>query len=430
MYYSSTQGVDQQLCCNNSSPGDLNSIETEGYCTLESSMASASFGSASISSFSNRKSSISKKKCQSYLPDSYQSPDNNNGSPVSVSCLTDDTTDLRQKPRINAYKHKLKELKTVMLGPDSEFFNSFNCNLASLEINNWKQIFEEIPRRDMPQVLIACAKAVLDNDSMIAQWLMAELRLMVSVSGEPVPRLGAYLLEGLVARVASSGSLIYKSLRCKEPECYELLSHLNILYEVPFQFHAAVISGTEIQLESLGIHAGEALAVNFAFMLHQTPDESVSTQNHRDGLLRFVKRLSPRVVTLVEQESNTNIAAFFPRFLETLDYYTAMFESIDTTLPREHKDMINVEQHCLARDVVNIKACEGTERVERHELLGKWKSRFKMVGFSPYPWSSLVNGTIKFLLNKYCDKYKLEEREEALYLGWMNRDLVATCAWK
>ncbi|KAK1353717.1 Scarecrow-like transcription factor PAT1 [Heracleum sosnowskyi] len=202
----------------------------------------------------------------------------------------------------------------------------------------------------------------------------------------------------------------------------ERLSRLARLFKVPFQFHAAVVSGTEIQLESLGIHAGEALAVNFAFMLHQTPDESVSTQNHRDGLLRFFKRLSPRVVTLVEQESNTNTAAFFPRFLETTDYYTAMFESIDATLPREHKDRINVEQHCLARDVVNIIACEGTERVERHELLGKWKSRFKMAGFTPYPLSSLVNGTIKNLLNKYCDKYKPEEREEALYLGWMNID--------
>ncbi|RVW95086.1 Scarecrow-like transcription factor PAT1 [Vitis vinifera] len=160
------------------------------------------------------------------------------------------------------------------------------------------------------------------------------------------------------------------------------------------------------------------------------PDESVSTQNHRDRLLRLVKSLSPKVVTLVEQESNTNTAAFFPRFLETLNYYTAMFESIDVTLPREHKKRISVEQHCLARDVVNIIACEGVERVERHELLGKWRLRFAMAGFTPYPLSSLVNATIKRLLENYSDKYRLEEREGALYLGWMDRDLVASCAWK
>ena len=59
-------------------------------------------------------------------------------------------------------------------------------------------------------------------------------------------------------------------------------------------------------------------------------------------------------------------------------FYSAMFESIDTNLPRDNKERINVEQHCLAKDIVNIIACEGKDRVERHELLGKWRSRLTM----------------------------------------------------
>lgn len=165
-------------------------------------------------------------------------------------------------------------------------------------------------------------------------------------------------------------------------------------------------------------------------MLHHMPDESVDPLNHRDRLLRLIKGLSPKVVTLVEQESNVNTAPFFHRFQETLNYYTAIFESIDVTLPRDHLQRINVEQHCLARDIVNIIACEGAERVERHELLGKWKSRFTMAGFKPYPLSTLVNSTIKALLESYSHKYRLEERDGALFLGWSNRDLVASCAWK
>ena len=76
-------------------------------------------------------------------------------------------------------------------------------------------------------------------------------------------------------------------------------------------------------------------------------------------LLRMIKSLSPKVVTLAEQESNTNTTAFFQRFVETLEYYLAMFESIDVTLPRNSKERINVKQHCLARDIVNVIACEG-----------------------------------------------------------------------
>ncbi|KAI4308484.1 hypothetical protein L6164_031558 [Bauhinia variegata] len=494
---------------------------SELYCTLESSSATTCsfpvYNSPSTVTFSPNGSPMSQQDSQSYSypPDQYHSPDNAYGSPMSGSCVTEDFS----------FKHKLRELETVMLGPDSDNLDSYSSalkngtNIASLEMDSWRQTMMAISSGDLKQVLVACAKAVADNDLLMTQWLMDELRQMVSVSGEPIQRLGAYMLEGLVARLSASGSSIYQALRCKEPASADLLSYMHILYEVcpyfkfgymsangaiaeamkhedrvhiidfqigqgsqwvtliqafaarpggpphiritgiddstsayarggglhivgkrlsklaekfkvPFEFHAAAMSGCDVQLDNLGVRPGEALAVNFAFMLHHMPDESVSTQNHRDRLLRLVRRLSPKVVTLVEQESNTNTAAFLPRFVETLDYYTSMFESIDVTLPRERKERINVEQHCLARDVVNIIACEGVERVERHELLGKWRSRFAMAGFSPYPLSSLVNGTIKKLLENYCDRYRLEERDGALYLGWMNRDLVASCAWK
>ncbi|KAI3986826.1 hypothetical protein MKX01_039800 [Papaver californicum] len=188
------------------------------------------------------------------------------------------------------------------------------------------------------------------------------------------------------------------------------LSHFAELCNVPFEFHAGAMFGSNAELENFILRPGEALAVNFPLMLHHMPDESVSTHNHRDRLLRLVKSLSPKVVTLVEQEANTNTAPFFQRFIETLNYYTAIFESIDVKLPREDKERINVEQHCLARDVVNIIACEGVERVERHELLSKWRSRFMMAGFTPYPLSPVFNATIKAVLENYNEKYTLENK--------------------
>ncbi|KAH0996485.1 hypothetical protein GBA52_020349, partial [Prunus armeniaca] len=145
---------------------------------------------------------------------------------------------------------------------------------------------------------------------------------------------------------------------------------------------------TSTRLEHEDQKHGEALAVNFPLQLHHTPDESVDENNPRDGLLRMVKSLSPKVTTLVEQESNTDTTPFFNRFVEALEYYLAMFESMDVTLSRNNKEKINVEQHCLARDMVNVIACEGKERVEPHELFGKWKSRLTMAGFQQYPLSS------------------------------------------
>lgn len=429
-------------------------------------------------------------------------------SPVSASCITDGPNELQQK---------LRELETVVFGAELNCQVDTMSNL-SLEQEDWMQMLG-IPQGDLKQVLLACAQAVDENEIASAEWLIAQLRPMVSVSGEPIQRVGAYMLEALVARLASSGSSIYKILKCKEPASSDLLSYMHLLYEacpyfkfgylsangaiaeafkgedrvhiidfmiaqgtqwvtliralaempggpphvritgiddslsayarggglnivgqrltqfakacgVSLEFHPAIISGSEIDPPDLYVQPGEALAVNFAFQLHHISDESVSTMNHRDTVLRLVKNLSPKVVTLVEQESNTNTAPFYSRFVETLSYYTAIFESIDVTLPRDNKERINVEQHCLARDMVNIIACEGAERVERHELFGKWKSRFMMAGFTPVPLSPSVNATISSLLANYSDKFRLEERDGVLYLGWMNRALVVSCAWR
>lgn len=75
----------------------------------------------------------------------------------------------------------------------------------------------------------------------------------------------------------------------------------------------------------------------------------------------MVKGLHPKVVALVEQEANTNTAPFFPRFMEALSYYSAIFESLDITLSCESQDHVNVEQQCLAPNLTNVIACEGAK---------------------------------------------------------------------
>lgn len=374
------------------------------------------------------------------------------------------------------------------------------------------------PSGDLKQLLIACAKAMAENNTELFDRLIETARNAVSINGEPIQRLGAYMVEGLVARTEASGNSIYQALKCREPEGEELLTYMQLLFEIcpylkfgymaangaiaeacrnedhihiidfqiaqgtqwmtllqalaarpggaphvritgiddpvskyargkglevvgerlslmskkfgiPVEFHGIPVFGPDVTRDMLDIRHGEALAVNFPLQLHHTADESVDVNNPRDGLLRLVKSLSPKVVTLVEQESNTNTTPFFNRFIETLDYYLAIFESIDVTLSRNSKERINVEQHCLARDIVNVIACEGKERVERHELFGKWKSRLTMAGFRQCPLSSYVNSVIRSLLRCYSEHYTLVEKDGAMLLGWKNRNLISASAW-
>ncbi|TKY53943.1 Scarecrow protein 13 [Spatholobus suberectus] len=497
----------------------------EQYFTLESCPAPTGFmdcddspSYASVSS--SKRTPFSPQGSQSCYSDHHQSSDNNYGSPISgLSCI-DDGHELM--------KHKLRELEISLLGPDeSDIVDSCGCcvkgglhGASQLAKHNWDQIAQNIHQFDLKGVLRLCAQAVSDDDIPTARGLMDNvLGKMVSVAGDPIQRLGAYLLEGLRARLESSGNLIYKSLKCEKPTSKELMSYMHILYQtcpywkfayisanaviaeamanesrihiidfqiaqgtqwhlliqalahrpggppslrvtgvddsqsfharggdlqivgerlsdfarscgVPFEFHSAAMSGDEVVRGNIEIRSGESLAVNFPFVLHHMPDESVSTENHRDRLLRLVKSLSPKVVTLVEQESNTNTSPFFHRFVETMDYYTAMFESIDVVCPRDDKKRISAEQHCVARDIVNMIACEGVERVERHELLGKWRSRLSMAGFKQCQLSSSAMAATQNLLKDFSQNYRLEHRDGALYLGWMHRHMATSSAWR
>ncbi|XP_047062340.1 chitin-inducible gibberellin-responsive protein 1 isoform X1 [Lolium rigidum] len=422
---------------------------------------------------------------------------------------------MRQRSR--TWSHESRQPLTGTVRPQ---FASGGYPAASYEIRPEKRQRElrEDPQLIVKHLLTRCAEALSEDRTEEFQKLVQDARGLVSINGEPIQRLGAYLLEGLVARHGNSGTNIYRALKCREPESTELLSYMKILYnicpyfkfgymaangaiaealrsedkihiidfqiaqgtqwitliqalaarpggpphvritgiddpvseyargegldivgnmlksmskefKIPLEFTPLPVYATEVTKEMLEIRPGEALAVNFTLQLHHTPDESVDVNNPRDGLLRMVKGLSPKVTTLVEQESHTNTTPFLTRFVETMDYYSAMFESIDANLPRDNKERISVEQHCLAKDIVNIIACEGKDRVERHELLGKWKLRLSMAGFKPYPLSSYVNSVIKKLLACYSDNYTLDEKDGAMLLGWKNRKLISASAW-
>lgn len=408
-------------------------------------------------------------------------------------------------------------IQNVMLHDSPKESSSSDSILSSMSCS--KEVLQLSPRTPK-RLLLECANALAENNFEIADALINELRQMVSIQGEPSSRIAAYMVEGLAARIASSGKYLYKALKCKEPPSSDRLAAMQILFEicpcfkfgfmaangamieafkgekrihiidfdinqgnqyitliqtlanqpgkpphlkltgvddpesvqrhtgglkiigqrleklaeafkVPFEFHAVPSKTSLVSPSVLNCKPGEALIVNFAFQLHHMPDESVSTVNERDQLLRMVRSLNPKLVTVVEQDVNTNTAPFLRRFVEAYNYYSAVFESLDATLPRESQDRINVEKQCLARDIVNIVACEGDERIERYEVAGKWRVRMTMAGFTSCSVSPDVVNTIqKLIKQQYCDRYKMEEDKGALLFGWEDKSLIVASAWR
>ncbi|GMJ10892.1 SCARECROW-like 8 [Hibiscus trionum] len=189
---------------------------------------------------------------------------------------------------------------------------------------------------------------------------------------------------------------------------------------------------SDLSRESLGVEQDEPLAVNFAFKLYRMPDESVSVDNPRDELLRRVKGLAPRVVTLVEQEMNTNTAPFASRVGEACGYYGALFDSVESTVSRDNPERAKLEEGLL-RKIANSVACEGRDRVERCEVFGKWRARMSMAGFELKPLSQTVAETMRAKLNsgnRVNPGFTVKEENGGVSFGWLGRTLTVASAWR
>jgi GRAS domain family len=199
--------------------------------------------------------------------------------------------------------------------------------------------------------------------------------------------------------------------------------------DLRFNIVPCQVSGMDRLL--LGCEPGETLAVNLAFLLSRVPDESVTPANPRDELLRQVRSLGPHVVTLVEHEMNGNTAPFTTRFTEACSYYGAVLDSLELTFGRDSIERAQVEA-ALERKAVNLLSKEGEERVERCELLGKWRARMSMAGLDQVSLGPAIADHLCARLNSVRPNhgFMVQEQSESIGFGWAGRILTMASVWR
>jgi hypothetical protein len=147
-------------------------------------------------------------------------------------------------------------------------------------------------------------------------------------------------------------------------------------------------------------------------------------------VLQKLQGLAPKVMVVVEQDSNHNSGVMPERFVEALHYYSAMFDSLDLTLPQHCTERVMLEKYLLGQEIKNIVACEGVERVARHEKVDRWRMRMRSAGFVPRPLSSTAALQAKRLLLGFpTDGYRLKDELGCLTLCCQDTPLYTASAW-
>lgn len=211
------------------------------------------------------------------------------------------------------------------------------------------------------------------------------------------------------------------------------LAQLAQTIGVEFEFRGFVANSlADLDASMLEIRPGEveAVAVNSVFELHRL----LSKPGAIDKVLNSIKSMRPKIVAVVEQEANHNGSAFMDRFNEALHYYSTMFDSLESsglTQQSNSQDLVMSEVY-LGRQICNVVACEGADRVERHETLTQWRGRMSSAGFDPVHLGSNAFKQASMLLALFAggDGYRVEENDGCLMLGWHTRPLIATSAWQ
>ncbi|CAN6478499.1 unnamed protein product [Victoria cruziana] len=211
------------------------------------------------------------------------------------------------------------------------------------------------------------------------------------------------------------------------------LAQLAETINVEFEYRGLVANSlADIEAFMLELRPSdvEEVAVNSIFELHRL----LSQPGAIDRVLKLVRDVRPKIVTMVEPEANHNCPVFLDRFTEALHYYSSLFDSLEGcgggASPATAQDQLMSEVY-LGRQICNIVACEGSERVERHETLVQWRARMAAAGFAPVHLGSNAFKQASMLLALFAgaDGYRVEENNGCLMLGWHTRPLIATSAW-
>ncbi|KAK1432163.1 hypothetical protein QVD17_09055 [Tagetes erecta] len=240
--------------------------------------------------------------------------------------------------------------------------------------------------------------------------------------------------------------------------------------DIPFQFNPIVTKLENLDVEKLNVKTGEALAISSVLRFHSllAPDDEVVksrnnfqrvfqlnqkelvngyspsqdtassaplsttiTSTKIDGFLNALRGLSPKVMVVAEQDSDHNKSSLMERLSESLYFYAALFDCLESTLPRTSTERLKVEKMLFGEEINNIISCEGGERKERHEKLEKWVQRLEVAGFGCVPLSYYALLQSRRLLQGYsCEGYRMKEENGCVVMCWQDRPLFSVSAWK
>lgn len=202
-------------------------------------------------------------------------------------------------------------------------------------------------------------------------------------------------------------------------------------FGVPFVYQAIACKWEDVEPESLNLEDCEILIVNCIYRMKNLMDETLNVESPKNIVLSKIRRMNPCI--FIEGVVNGSFGApfFITRFKEALFHYSSLFDILEATVPRDHPERIVIEKEMWGREVLNVVACEGLERVERPEAYKQWQIRIQRSGFVQMGLNQMILSRARKKSKTFYDKnFTVEVDGKWMLLGWKGRIIFGLSTWK
>ncbi|EER91260.2 hypothetical protein BDA96_01G182200 [Sorghum bicolor] len=210
----------------------------------------------------------------------------------------------------------------------------------------------------------------------------------------------------------------------------QLLADYASMFNVPFEYKGISSKWETICIQDLNIEEDDVLIVNCLYRMKNLGDETVYFNCARDKVLNIIRMMKPKVFVHGVVNGSYSTPFFLTRFKEVMYHYSALFDILDRTVPRDNEARMILERDIYQCAILNAVACEGSERIERPESYKNWKLRNLKAGLEQLPLDPDIVKVIRDTMGQYHKDYVVDVDDQWLVLGWKGRILRAISTWK
>ncbi|KAF8674468.1 hypothetical protein HU200_048304 [Digitaria exilis] len=202
------------------------------------------------------------------------------------------------------------------------------------------------------------------------------------------------------------------------------------MFNVPFEYKGISSKWETIKIEDFNIEKDDVLIVNCIHRLENLGDETLSINSARNMVLNTIRMTKPKAFVHGIVNGSYSTPFFLTRFREVMHHHSSLFDILDKTVPQDNGARMILERDIYLSVILNVIACEGSERTERPESYKKWKLRNQKAGFEQLPLNPDTVKGVRAMVRQYHKDYIVNEDDQWLLLGWKGRILFGIATWK